>query len=95
MYPELPKTSKIKEYTVFMRQQSKQFKANVYDPKFNKLSNNYILKNQFLVKDDLKKTYELKTKSNGLKEGDRIQVYFENGDYQIRKVNDNVRNSKT
>ncbi|ABO35582.1 hypothetical protein MmarC5_1284 [Methanococcus maripaludis C5] len=90
MYPELPKTSKIKEYTVVMRQQTKNCKIAVYDSKFNKLSNNYILKNQFLVKDDSKKIYELKTKSNGLKEGDRIQVYFENGDYHIKKVNGNV-----
>jgi exonuclease VII large subunit len=89
-HPELPKTSRVKEYTVVMRQQARNCKISVYDSKFNKISNENVLKHRFYVKDVFKKMYELKTKSNGLKEGDKIQVYFENGDYKIKKVDNNV-----
>ncbi|MBA2851427.1 S-adenosylmethionine:diacylglycerol 3-amino-3-carboxypropyl transferase [Methanococcus maripaludis] len=90
MYPELPKTSKIKEYTVVMRRQQENCRVSIYDSKFNKISSNFILKNQFYVKDNFtERVYELKTKSNSLIEGDIIQVYFENGDYKVKKVDRN------
>jgi hypothetical protein len=89
MYPAVPKSIKLSEYRVRTRLPPKWEKIKFYSQEGVFLEEKNVQMNIFYVSLG-NKTYKLATKSNGLKEGDKIQVYFENGDYKIKKVDNNV-----
>lgn len=75
-------------YQVKSRLPPKWGKIKIYTQKGEFLGEREAKFYSFLVESQ-QMTYELKTKSNGLYENDIIRVYFENGDYKIKKVDKN------